>query len=116
MEKTCRRCGKTLDISMFRARPHGFVLNQCRSCESELGKVRRLAKAGVSPLITVTTKSGVKVEASTNQIPGGRMTTSPNTDKVLYFGSDINRDTARMAFSAFANVTRTGITFKPVKA
>ena len=116
MEKICRRCGKSKDISMFRARPKGFILNQCRACESELGKVRRLAKVGVSPFVTITTKSGKAVEASTNLIAGGRMTTSPNTDKVLYFGSNIDRDTARVAFSAYANVSRTGITFKPVKA
>jgi hypothetical protein len=114
MEKTCRRCGKSKDESMFRLRPSGFRLNQCRECESELGKVRRLAKVGVSPMITITTKSGVKVEASTTAIAGGRMTASPNTDKVLYFGSDVNRDTARLAFSVYANVDRTGITYKTI--
>ena len=114
MEKICRRCGNSKDISMFRARPKGFILNQCRACESDLGKARRLTRVGVSPFVSITTKSGRAVEASTNQIAGGRMTTSPNTDKVLYFGANIDRDTARIAFSAFANVPRTGITFQKV--
>ena len=114
MEKTCRRCGKSLDIEMFRLRPSGFRLNQCRGCESELGKVRRLAKVEVSPFVSITTKRGKTVEASMTAIAGGRMTTSPKSTKVLYFSSDVDRDTARLAFSTFANVERTGITYKTI--
>jgi hypothetical protein len=99
---------------MFRARPNGFILNQCKPCESELGKSRRLSKDNTSPIINITTKSGKVVEASTKQIPGGRMTISPNTDKVLYFPPNVNRDAARMAFSSYANIPRTGITYQLV--
>jgi len=117
-EKECRRCHKTKPIDQFRKRPNGFTLNQCRECEGELGKLRRLAKQAtvpeVSPIISITTKSGKVVQASTQPITGGRKATSPLTDKILYFDPTVNRDTARVAFSAYANVLRTGINFKTI--
>lgn len=113
-EKVCRRCGDLKAIEEFRTRPSGFTLNQCRKCEGELGKIRRAAKTEVSPIITITTKSGVNIEASTKPIAGGRMTSSPLTDKVLYFSHDMNRDKARLAFSTYANIVRTGISFQHV--
>jgi len=112
-EKECRKCHKVLPIENFRVRTSGFILNQCKGCESELGKVRRLTKVEVKP-ITITTKSGLVIEAYTKPITGGRMTTSPLTDKVLYFNQDTNRDKARLAFSTFANVVRTGISYQPI--
>ena len=111
-EKVCRRCGKNKPIEEFRKRPSGFVLNQCKTCESELGAARRESKT--ITVISITTKSGKLVEASMKQIEGGRKTTSPNTDKVLYFNSDVDRDTARIAFSAYADVPRTGIQYQLV--
>lgn len=114
-EKECRRCHTVKLIEEFRTRPSGFTLNQCRECEGELGKIRRLAKkAAVSPVITITTKSGLTIEASTIPVAGGRKTVSPLTDKVLYFSPDVNRDKARLAFSTFANVVRTGISYQLV--
>lgn len=110
-KKVCKRCGDDLELKMFRTRPNGFTLNQCRKCEGELAKERRLKKSEPK-FISVTTKSGKLVEASINPIVGGRMASSPNSDKVLYFNPTVNRDTARVAFSAFANVQRTGIIFK----
>jgi hypothetical protein len=117
--KICTKCIRDLELDKFRTRPSGFTLNQCRECESAMGKARRDAAKGnvtmaVSQFITVTTKSGKSVAASLTPISGGRMTTSPNTDKVLYFSPNTNRDTARVAFSAYANVSRTGITYKTV--
>jgi NMD protein affecting ribosome stability and mRNA decay len=117
--KVCRRCERELELDKFRTRPSGFTLNQCRECESALGKARREAKKGnvtmvVSQNITVTTKSGKSVNASLTPIPNGRKASSPLTEKVLYFDSTVNRDTARVAFSAYANVSRTGITYQPV--
>jgi len=112
-KKICRRCGDEKKLSAFRTRPSGFTLNQCRQCENEMGKERRLKKLNAEPtIITVTTKRGKMVEASVTPIEGGCMVTSPNTDKVLYFNSTIDRDTARVAFSAFAEVVRTGMKFQ----
>lgn len=113
-DKECRRCHKVKLIEEFRTRPSGFTLNQCKECEGDLGKIRRMLKAGISPVISITTKSGKVVEASILPIAGGRMTTSPLTEKILYFNPNVNRDTARVAFSAYANVTRTGINYKTV--
>lgn len=118
-EKVCRRCGIPKPIDQFRPRASGFILNQCRTCEGDMNKARRitkltLAKAEVSSVVTITTKSGLVIEASTIPITGGRKTTSPLTDKVLYFSPEVNRDKARVAFSTFANVVRTGITYQPV--
>jgi hypothetical protein len=112
-EKVCKRCGENKKIEMFRTRPNGFTLNQCRKCEGEMNKERRVkALAAVPAFITVTTKSGKTVPASVNPIVGGFVASSPNTDKILYFNQDTNRDTARIAFSAFANVPRTGIKYQ----
>ncbi len=116
-EKVCRRCGgDPQPIENFRKRVSGFILNQCKKCESEMNKARRVktVPATAPAMFTVETKSGGKVEASINPIVGGRMTTSPLTDKVLYFDSTVTRDTARVAFSAYANIPRTGINFKKV--
>ena len=117
-EKECRRCHDVKPIEKFRSRPNGFTLNQCRDCESELGKIRRLAKQAtvpeVSPIISITTKSGKVVQASTQPITGGRKATSPHTEKVLYFDPTVNRDTARIAFSAYANVLRTGVSYQSI--
>jgi hypothetical protein len=107
-EKVCKRCGVVKGIEMFRTRPNGFTLNQCRKCEAELGKERRVKK--IQPeVLSVTTKSGKEIEASLSPITGGRKATSPNTDKVLYFNPNVGRDAIRVAFSSFANVPRTGI-------
>lgn len=117
-EKVCTCCGQLKPIEDFRKRPFGFTLNQCRTCEGAMNKARRLAKieaAKANPIITITTKSGRVVEAYSKPIAGCRKATSPNTDKVLYFPSDVNRDTARIAFSAYANVVRTGITYQPLE-
>jgi hypothetical protein len=111
-KKVCRRCGFEKPIEEFRKRPSGFILNQCKSCESELGAERRKSKT--TTIISITTKSGKLVEASMKQIEGGRKATSPNTDKVLYFNSNVDRDTARIAFSAYAEVPRTGIQYQLV--
>jgi len=114
-EKECRRCHVTKPIDQFRKRPHGFILNQCKDCEGELGKLRRLSKQSIeSSFVSITTKSGKVVQASTQPINGGRKATSPLTEKVLYFDPTVNRDTARIAFSAYANVLRTGINFKSI--
>jgi len=112
-EKECRRCHKVLPISKFRTRTSGFILNQCRECESELGASRR--KPVVSHIVEITTKSGKVVQASMQPIAGGRMTTSPLTDKILYFDANVSRDVARVAFSAYADVVRTGISYQPVQ-
>ena len=112
-EKVCRRCGILKPIADFRTRPFGFTLNQCKCCERELAIARR-TKAVIPETITITTKSGKMVEASLKPINGGRMTTSPLTEKVLYFSPTVNRDTARIAFSAHANIPRTGIQFKTI--
>lgn len=117
-EKVCTCCKTPKPIEAFRKRPFGFILNQCRECEGAMNKARRLAKiaaAKANPVITITTKSGKVVEAYTKPITGCRKAASPLTDKVLYFGSDVNRDTARVAFSTYANVVRTGITYQPVE-
>lgn len=118
-KKICTKCKRDLELEKFRTRPSGFTLNQCRECESAMGKARREAAKGnvtiaVPQFITVTTKSGKSVAASLTPIAGGRMTTSPLTEKVLYFSPEINRDSARVAFSAYANVSRTGITYKTI--
>jgi hypothetical protein len=119
-EKECTRCKKTKPIEEFRQRSFGFILNQCKECEGEMNKARRLAKieaakVEATSIITITTKSGMVIEASTKPITGGRKTTSPLTDKVLYFAPDVNRDKARVAFSTFANVVRTGISYQPIE-
>jgi hypothetical protein len=117
-EKKCTCCGETKPIGEFRTRPFGFTLNQCKKCEGAMNKARRLAKKAAvetNPIVTITTKSGKVVEAYTKPIAGCKKATSPNTDKVLYFGSDVTRDTARVAFSTYANVVRTGITYQPVE-
>ena len=115
-EKECRRCHNVKKIEEFRSRPNGFTLNQCRECESELGSIRREdKKTQVSPIVEITTKSGKVVQASMQPIVGGRMTTSPLTDKVLYFDANVSRDVARVAFSAYADVVRTGISYQPVQ-
>lgn len=112
-EKECRKCHIVLPIENFRVRTSGFILNQCRGCESELGKARRVSKTEVSPIISITTKSGLIIEACLKPIIGGRMTTSPLSDKVLYFNPDTNRDKARLAYSTYAGVVRTGISYQP---
>ena len=112
-KKVCKRCGIEKEIEKFRTRPSGFTLNQCRECESELGKERR-AKKTEPQVLTIVSKSGKSVNASVARIVGGRMTTSPNTDKVLYFDPTVSRDDARLAFSTFAGITRTGINFQKV--
>lgn len=113
-EKVCRRCGFNKPIKDFRKRTSGFILNQCKSCESELGAARRAPKTPQTTIISIVTKSGKLVEASMKQIEGGRKATSPNTDKVLFFNSNVDRDTARIAFSAYAEVPRTGIQYQLV--
>ena len=116
-KKVCKRCGNEKDIKEFRTRPFGFTLNQCRQCEGELAKERRLKKQATAveeSQVLITSKSGKVVEASTTPIEGGRMTTSPNTDKVLYFNTTVSRDAARLAFSTFAEISRTGIKFEKV--
>lgn len=113
-EKECRRCHKVKPIEDFRKRSFGFILNQCKECESEMNKSRAAAKkAATSPIISITTKSGIVVQASTLPIAGGRKAASPLSDKVLYFAPDVNRDKARLAYSVYANVVRTGITYQP---
>ena len=113
--KVCTKCGGEKAEGEFRTHKSGFVLNQCKECEKAATKTRRLAKLA-SPVaevevtvLTVTTKSGKVIEASTKPIAGGRKAFSANSDKVLYFASGVTRDTARVAFSAFANVPTTGI-------
>lgn len=112
-EKECRRCHKVKLIEEFRTRPSGFTLNQCRECEGELGKERR-EKKRVPEVLTIVSKSGKSVNASVTRIVGGRITSSPLTDKVLYFEPTVSRDEARVAFSTFAEITRTGIKFEKV--
>lgn len=110
--KFCTKCGIEHKIENFRVHKSGFVLNQCKDCEKAATKARRtsaIAKAVISEFFKVTTKSGKTIEASTAPIAGGRKATSPKTDKVLYFAPGVNRDTARIAFSAFASVPTTGI-------
>jgi hypothetical protein len=109
--KICTKCGGEKVESEFRTHKSGFVLNQCKECERAATKARRLAKATASELtlVTVVTKSGKEIEASTKPLAGGRKASSPLSDKVLYFASGVTRDTARIAFSAFANVPTTGI-------
>ena len=114
-EKECRRCHNVKPIEEFRPRTSGFILNQCRTCEGEMNKERAAAKkAAASPIVNITTKSGLIVQASTLPIAGGRKAASPNSDKVLYFAPDVNRDKARLAYSVYANVVRTGITYQTV--
>lgn len=101
----------------FRTRPNGFTLNQCRKCEAELGKSRRVIKTVGNiedEVLSIISKSGKTVLASIVPIVGGRMTTSPLTDKVLYFNPTVTRDEARVAFSTFAEIVRTGIKFEKV--
>jgi hypothetical protein len=110
--KVCTKCGVEKEIESFRVHKKGFVLNQCKDCEKAATKARRILKAvtsGEVTLINVTTKSGKVIEASTKPIDGGRKATSDNTDKVLYFAPGVSRDTARIAFSAFAGVPTTGV-------
>lgn len=111
--KTCLRCKTEKKMDEFRTRPNGFTLNQCKKCEAELGKERRMKKMKPQ-LLTITSKSGKTIEASTTPIKGGRITTSPNTNKVLYFNTNVSRDAARVAFSTFAKIVRTGIKFEMV--
>lgn len=111
--KVCRRCETEKKIKEFRVRTSGFILNQCKECESELGRIRR-AKKTTPEVLVITTKRGKEIEASLNEIVGGNVASSPLTDKVLYFGSDVNRDTARVALSTYAEVSRTGIKFEKV--
>ena len=111
--KECRRCHIEKDIKEFRTRPSGFTLHQCRKCEGEMGKERREAKR-VPEVFAVVSKSGKSVNASVTRIVGGRMTSSPLTEKVLYFEPTVSRDDARLAFSTFANVSRTGVKFEKV--
>ena len=112
-EKVCRKCGQLKPISEFRPRTSGFILNQCKDCEKELSKERR-NKVVIPSVINITTKSGKVIVASIEVIPGGRITTSDKTEKVLYFDKNVNRDTARLAFSTYANIDRTGITYTAV--
>ena len=114
--KVCTKCGGEKAEGEFRIHKSGFVLNQCKECEKAATKARRIAKlvADVTEVaevtvFSVTTKSGKVIEASTKPIAGGRKASSPNSDKVLYFATGVTRDTARVAFSAFANVPTTGI-------
>jgi hypothetical protein len=114
--KICTKCGGEKVESEFRTHKSGFVLNQCKECERAATKARRLAKASTPApaveevtVVTVKTKSGKLIEASTIPLAGGRKASSPNSDKVLYFASGVTRDTARIAFSAFAGVPTTGI-------
>ena len=113
--KVCTKCGKELTEDQFRVHKSGFVLNQCKECEKAAATARRLAKKATATVVevpetlTITTKSGKKIEASTKPIAGGRKATSVKTDKVLYFAPGVSRDTARIAFSAFAEVPTTGI-------
>ena len=109
-EKVCRKCDELKPIGEFRTRTSGFILNQCKDCEKELIKARR-TKVVFPSLINITTKSGKVIVASIEVIPGGRITTSDKTEKVLYFDKSVNRDTARLAFSTYANIDRTGITY-----
>jgi hypothetical protein len=111
--KTCKKCKKDKPIAEFRTRPNGFTLNQCKACESAMGKERKLKKRNPQ-MITITSKSGLVIEASTTPIPGGRVTTSPKTNVSLYFNPSVSRDAARVAFSTFAKVDRTGIKFEKV--
>lgn len=111
--KVCRRCGEEKDLMAFRTRPTGFTLNQCRKCENEMNKERRSKKQKPQFLI-VTTKRGKEIQASTTPIKGGRVTLSPNTEKVLYFNESVSRDDARLALSTYADVPRTGISFQKV--
>ena len=112
MTKICTRCKQEKPIEDFRKRPFGFILNQCKKCENEMNKERRVKK--ISTEVLIITKSGREVKASTTPILGGRMTTSSKTDKVLYFDPMVNRDTARMAFSNFAGVERTGVNYQKI--
>lgn len=111
--KVCKRCKEDKPMKDFRTRPNGFTLNQCKKCESELGKERRMKKTKPQ-MITITSKSGMVIEAFTSPVKGGRITTSPKTNKVLYFGGEVTRDAARVAFSNYANIERTGIKFEKV--
>ena len=106
--KVCTKCGKELEIENFRVHKTGFILNQCKHCESEATRNRRKSKT-VTEILSVTTKSGRVIEAFTKPISGGRRASSPNTEKVLFFKPGVARDQARIAFSAFANVPMTGI-------
>lgn len=110
-EKECRRCHDVKKIEEFRTRPNGFTLNQCRECENELGKERRKKKLEPQ-VLSIVSKSGKTINASVSKIVGGRMTSSPLTEKVLYFEPSVSRDDARLAFSTFAGITRTGIKFE----
>ena len=115
--KECRRCHIEKPIEDFRTRPSGFTLHQCRKCEGEMGKERRAKKVAgdlEQEVLSIISKSGKTVLASIVPIVGGRITTSPLTDKVLYFNPTVTRDEARVAFSTFAGVTRTGIKFEKV--
>lgn len=112
--KMCTKCGGEKAEGEFRVHKSGFVLNQCKECEKAAATARRLAKKAVAEVevpatLTITTKSGKTIEASTTPIAGGRKATSVKSDKVLYFAPGVNRDTARIAFSAFAKVPTTGI-------
>jgi hypothetical protein len=113
-EKVCRRCKDNKKIEEFRTRPNGFTLNQCKKCEGELTRERRNKKKGkniVNEVLSIISKNGKSILASIVPIVGGRFTISPNTTKVLYFDPSISRDDARLAFSTFAGISRTGINF-----
>lgn len=113
-EKECTRCHNVKPIEEFRTRPFGFTLNQCKKCEGEMNKERAAAKkAAKAAVVTITTKSGLVIEASLKPIAGGRKAASNLTDKVLYFNPEVSRDTARLALSTYAKVVRTGITYQP---
>lgn len=111
--KICRRCEKEKELDKFRLRPTGFRLNQCRECENEMNKERRLKKKQPQ-IMKVTTKRGKEVMCSVTPIEGGKKISSPQTDKVLYFENTIDRDTARVAFAAYADITRTGMSYEKV--
>ena len=111
--KKCTRCKKDKELDEFRLRPTGFRLNQCRECENEMNKERRLKKQKPQVLV-VKTKRGQEVMCSVTPIEGGRKISSPETDKVLYFENTVSRDTARVAFAAYAGISRTGMSYEKV--
>lgn len=110
-KKICRKCGNELTMDNFRVHKTGFILNQCKLCESTSSKIRARVNRNQetrNETISIKTKSGKEYQASLKPIAGGRKAYVVN-GTVIYFTSDVNRDQARCAYSAYAKVPMTGI-------
>jgi hypothetical protein len=105
--KTCNRCPEGTGpqpIANFRIHKSGYVLGQCKACEREASKSRRVTK-GTPSTFEVSTPSGKTFKASLTPVTGSRKVTHEGTTKVIYV-LGASRDEVRSVFAKYANVSR----------